>query len=82
MAGGKTAVVISGNGFTVICSDADLVESATDVAVTVAVCFAVFGGGGALYVADVPATDDSDPAPVSVQFTPRFVGSFVTVAVT
>ena len=51
LAGGRPGkrVVINGNGFTVICSDADLDGSDTDVAVTVADCTVVMSDcGGAV----------------------------------
>ena len=74
-------VVIDGSGFTVTCTEAVFVGSATELAETVAFWIPEPEGAGATYVIEVAACSSSDPGPVKLQDTPRPEGSFVSVAV-
>ena len=74
-------------GVTVTVSDADFVLSATEVAVTVTVRFAVTGAGG-VYMVGAPlavlaglSVPQAVAEQVAIQSTPPLVGSFATVAV-
>ena len=86
---GETATAITGGAVIVIVAPADLLASATAVAVTITVA----GEGtlpGAVYVIIAPEALDvlesaphavpEHPAPATAQVTPRFSGSFATVA--
>jgi hypothetical protein len=86
---GETATAITGGAVIVIVAPADLLASATAVAVTITVA----GEGtlpGAVYVIiapealavleSAPHAVPEHPAPATAQVTPRFSGSFATVA--
>jgi hypothetical protein len=70
---------IAGGGLTTILTEAALVASATEVAVTVAVMFAE-PLVGAVYVTGLPVVALNVPPPVTVQVTPFANESFATVA--
>jgi hypothetical protein len=72
-------VVTAGAAGTVIVALAVLVVSATEVAVTVAVC-AELVAAGAVKVAPVVDVLESVPPPLTVQVTPALFRSLVTVA--
>jgi hypothetical protein len=73
---------MNGSGFTLICIDAILVGSFTELADTVAVCTVrMFEGAGAMYVTEVGVWLVSDPGPVKLHEAPLPDESFVTVAV-
>ena len=79
MAAGTELVVTDGDGFTAICTEADLVASVTDVAVTVAGVAPV--GAAAVYVTDVEDLALSDPGPFTLHRTPALLVSFATEAI-
>ena len=64
-------VVTEGVGFTAICTEADLVASAVEVAVTVVGVAPV--GAAAVYVADVEVCALNEPAPVTLHCTPALI---------
>jgi hypothetical protein len=80
--GSVWVVEMTRNGLTVKDSEALFEGSAMDVAVTVTCCAPLRLVVGVLYIANEPAAELRDPAPLRLQFTPFALASFATVAVT
>ena len=76
---GSVVVVITGGGLTTMLTEADLVVSATEVAVIVTEVFEVTVAGAA-YVTGLPVVALNVPPPVTVQVTPLPDESLATVA--